>query len=84
MKFMKLLVRMPEELKIRIHDYRKVESHLKKIGAKFFEELNVTDTYFKQPKGKVLKITEDEKGVFLVNLEAKDNKFDIVDRKSVV
>jgi len=69
---------MPEELKIRIHDYRKVESHLKKIGAKFFEELNVTDTYFKQPKGKVLKITEDEKGVFLVNLEAKDNKFDIV------
>jgi predicted adenylyl cyclase CyaB len=69
--------KMTEELKIRIQDYRKTEEHLRSLGAKFLEERNVEDIYFRQPKGKVLKITEDNKGVFLVELKAKNNKFEI-------
>ena len=69
---------MTEELKIRIRDYEKVEENLIKLGAKFTEEINVVDTYFKQPKGEVLKITEDDKGNFLVNLKSKNGKFEII------
>lgn len=69
---------MAEELKIRIHDYKTVEKNLKKLGAKFTEEINVIDTYFKQPSGEVLKITEDDKGNFLVNLKLKEGKFQIL------
>jgi len=69
---------MPEELKIRIHNYKKVEENLKKLGAKFSEEINVVDTYFKQSSGEVLKITEDNRGNFLVNLKSEDGKFNIV------
>lgn len=69
---------MSEELKIRIHDYKKVERKLKRLGAKFTEEIDVVDTYFKQPAGEVLKITEDDRGNFLVNLRSKNGKFNIV------
>ncbi len=69
---------MAEELKIRIQNYKKVEENLIKLGAKFSKEINVVDTYFKQPVGEVLKITEDDKGNFLVNLKSKDGKFEIV------
>ncbi len=69
---------MPEELKIRIKNYRKVEEELKRLGAKFREEINVVDTYFNPPKGEVLKITEDDKGDFLVNLKSEKGKFQIV------
>jgi len=69
---------MTEELKVRIHDYKKIEEKLKQLGAKFSEEINVVDTYFNPPKGEVLKITEDDKGDFLVNLKSKDGKFEIV------
>ena len=69
---------MAEELKIRIQNYKKVEEGLIKLGAKFSEEINVVDTYFKQSIGKVLKITEDNRGKFLVNLKSKNGKFEIV------
>jgi adenylate cyclase class IV len=69
---------MVEELKIRIKDYKKIEEHLKKLGAKFTEEINIVDTYFKQPTGEVLKITEDDRGNFLVNLKSENGKFQIV------
>jgi len=69
---------MSEELKIRIRDYKKVEENLVKCGAKFSEEIDVVDTYFRQPVGEVLKITEDNRGNFLVNLKSKDGKFEIV------
>lgn len=69
---------MTEELKIRIHDYKKVEEKLKKLGAKFTKEISVVDTYFKQPTDKVLKITEDERRNFLVNIKSKNGKFEIV------
>lgn len=69
---------MVEELKIRIQNYKKVESKLIKLGVKFSEEINVIDVYFKQPAGEVLKITEDDKGNFLVNLKSKNGKFQIM------
>ena len=69
---------MVEELKIRIRDYKKVEGNLIKLGAKFSEEIDVVDTYFKQPVGEVLKIAEDNRGNFLVNLKSRDGKFKIV------
>jgi adenylate cyclase class IV len=69
---------MVEELKIQIYDYKKIEANLKRLGWKFSEEINVTDTYFNSPKSEVLKITEDDKGNFLVNLKSKNGKFQIV------
>ncbi len=69
---------MPEEIKIRISDYKKVEEHLTNLGAKFVEEIDVVDTYFNQPGDDVLKITEDNKGNFLVQLIARNGKFEIV------
>jgi adenylate cyclase class IV len=74
---------MPEELKIRIKNHKEIEEQLKSFGAKFTAELNVTDTYFNQPSGEVLKITEDERGYSLVNLKSKDGKFEIVKYEKV-
>lgn len=73
-----MMIGMAEELKIRIRDYKKVERNLVKLGARFSEEISVVDTYFRQPAGKVLKITEDDRGDFLVNLESKNGKFEII------
>lgn len=69
---------MREELKIRIRNSPEVDKGLLQKGAKFSHEFHVVDTYFQQPKGEVLKITEDETGNFLVNLKARDGKFEIV------
>lgn len=69
---------MAEELKIRIHDYKKIEDKLKILGAEFTEEISVVDTYFKQPAGEVLKITKDDRGDFLVNLRSRKGKFEIL------
>ena len=69
---------MAQELKVRITNYIKIEEKLIILGCRFLEELNVTDTYFSQPEGKVLKLTEDETGSFLVELQAKDGKFSIL------
>lgn len=69
---------MKEELKIRIENYKEIEKKLFRAGAKFIEEISCTDTYFKQPEGEVLKITEDDKGDFLVHLKSVNGKFRIV------
>ena len=69
---------MKKEIKIRIHDYKKVEKKLVKFGGKFREQIDVVDTYFNQPNGKVLKITEDNKGNFLVKLKSNNGGFEIV------
>ena len=74
---------MAEELKIRIHDYRKVEERLVQLGAKFSREANVKDTYFNQEGHDVLKITESDEGDFLVELKSKDGKFEIVKHESI-
>ena len=74
---------MTEELKIKIHNHKEVESQLKRLGAVFLEEIKVVDTYFKQPRGKVLKITEDYKGYFLVRMKLVGTKFEIVKYQKV-
>lgn len=66
-----------QELKFRIRNYENTEEKLRKLGAEFLKELHVTDIYFKQPEGKVLKITIDNSGMFLVELEATAGKFQI-------
>jgi len=69
---------MAEEVKIKISDYRDFERKLIKNGAVFLDEIKVKDTYFHQPAGRVLKITEDDKGDFLVELKEKNGKFNIL------
>lgn len=69
---------MPDELKIRITNYRKVEEHLKKLGAKFTHERDAKDTYYKQPQGGILKVMEADKFVSLINLRQKKGGFDIL------
>ncbi len=68
---------MVRELKVKISDYREVEKLLTSKGGQFTHELNVTDSYFNQPAGRVLKISEDERGTFLVELEADAGGFEI-------
>lgn len=74
---------MKEELKIRINNYKEIENSLVKTGAKFLEELDVKDTYFNQEQGRVLKITEDERGFFLVELKEENGKFKILKYKKI-
>lgn len=74
---------MSEELKIRISGYKKVEENLISLGAKFVKEISVADTYFKQPKSEVLKVTEGDDGSFLVHLQSKNGKFEIVRNESL-
>ena len=74
---------MPKELKVRIQDVATLEQRLGEIGAKFERELCAVDTYFNQPGGRVLKIVEDDDGVFLSQLESKDGGFAVVSRDPV-
>lgn len=74
---------MKKELKIYINDYKTIEEKLGKLGAKFIIELNVIDTYFKQPEGLVLKISQDERGSFSVKLKANKGGFGIISNDSI-
>lgn len=65
---------MTEELKIHIDDPDEIEDRLRAIGARYVKEVDITDTYFDQP-GMVLKVTEDETGSLLTQLEAQDSGF---------
>ncbi|NOX71169.1 MAG: NUDIX domain-containing protein [Candidatus Micrarchaeota archaeon] len=66
---------MLHELKIRIKDRKDAEERLLLAGARFTRELNVTDTYFNQQDGRILKVTEDETGSYLVKLAASEGRF---------
>ena len=68
---------MSQELKFRIQNYKETENILKRLGGIFLRELHVTDIYFKQPEGKVLKITIDDTGFYLVQLTATLDQFHI-------
>ncbi len=69
---------MAEEKKIRIKACKEVEQMLLSKGAVFEREASVTDTYFRQQKGHVLKVTEEEQGAFEVELKADRGGFAIV------
>ncbi len=74
---------MKKELKIRIHDYKRVEKNLLKRGARFSRKVEVRDTYFNQEPGKVLKITESSEGDFLFALESENGGFRITRKEAV-
>lgn len=73
---------MVEELKIYIDSPEEIEQKLLSIGAKFVRELQITDTYFNQP-GMVLKLTEDESGSLLTQLQSKDGGFQFIKEEKI-
>lgn len=73
-----------KELKIKISNFMQIEKILEKLGATFQQETKVVDTYFNQPKGSVLKTTEDNiRGNFLVKLKEKNGKFEVIQFKKI-
>ena len=74
---------MSEEIKVRINNYRAIEKKLVNLGGKYTGEIYVIDTYFNQPKGILLKITEDDRGNFLVHIKRKYGKFRIIKREEI-
>lgn len=69
---------MIQEIKARIYNVQEVEQRLLQNGAKIIDETYFIDTYFHQPKGKVLKIVEKDKESFLNIFQAVDGKFEVV------
>lgn len=74
---------MKQELKIRIKNYTQIEKKLLELGATFLKETSFVDTYFNAPKGKVLKIVENNNEAFLVKFAENNGKFDVVGREKI-
>lgn len=73
-----------QELKLRISDPQIIEEKLKSLGATFVDETNFSDTYFNQPDGEVFKVTENNKGSFLVQLKrTPEGKFDTIKNQKI-
>lgn len=73
-----------QELKLRISDTQAIEEKLKSLGATFVEETEFSDTYFNQPDGEVFKITENNKGSFLVQLKrTPQGTFDTIKNQKI-
>jgi adenylate cyclase class IV len=67
------------ELKIRLTDYQAIEEKLRGLGATFKEKTSFADTYFNQPAGEVFKVSEVDKGFFLVQLQkTPEGKFQVL------
>lgn len=77
------LLNMAQELKIKISNLKQTEEFLRGKGAQFIEELTVKDTYFKQPDGKVLKISEDNRADFIVKIDNEGETFKIVSKNKI-
>ena len=58
-------------------------SHILSLGAKFDKEISVRDTYFKRPRGEVLKISETSEGDSIVNLRAREGGFDYLQDEKI-
>lgn len=74
---------MKHELKIRVNNAEVEEKRLLEIGAEFKSETKIIDTYFKQPKGYVLKIVEEERESFISELEPQDGGFRFIRRDKI-
>jgi adenylate cyclase class IV len=72
-----------KELKIQIDDVEAVEKRLQELGAKFTGGSIHQYTYFNQPEGNVLKVTQTDTDNFLSQLELQNNMFSIVPEKSI-
>lgn len=69
---------MLQELKLRIRDRKAIEELLLQKGATFSDETFFVDTYFNQPPGKVLKLTQKKNGTFVTIFQENHGKFDLV------
>jgi adenylate cyclase class IV len=69
---------MPKELKLKLSDPQELERTLKKLQAKLLDETIFKDTYFKQPKGKVLKLVEKKQGVYINVFEENNGTFEVL------
>lgn len=72
-----------EERKIKVDNLEDTEKKIQEIGARFIQTTESVDTYYKQPKGHVLKIVEDDLGNFLVQMHEKEGKFLITRHEKV-
>lgn len=71
------------ELKIKIESHKEIENTIKELGGKFLKEVKVTDFYLKQPKSKVLKVSEEDNMPFLVKLKSVNGQFEILEHKEI-
>jgi adenylate cyclase class IV len=74
---------MAQELKVRVSDYKNIEDKVKSLGAVFLTEAPYKDTYFNQPEGEVLKLSQNGDEVSLIKLQATDGKFVVTDNQTV-
>jgi adenylate cyclase class IV len=74
---------MPSELKARLADWRATASALYDKGAVLQQELGLTDTYYNQPAGSVLKLTETGGGATLVELKASGGGFEAIRKQDI-
>ncbi|MBI2798070.1 hypothetical protein HYX70_02080 [Candidatus Saccharibacteria bacterium] len=74
---------MQKELKIRVNDPHKIEAKLKSLGCPLSKERTSTYTYFNQPDDRILKISENERGSFLIVMEKVHGKF-VIKSKDVI
>ena len=69
---------MNKELKARIDDPAAVEEKLNQLGAKFERESLHEYVYFRQPEGRVLKLTTADGQTRKTIIEARGDQFEIV------
>ena len=58
-----------KEIKFKIYDPLETEERILRLGGSYLDTINAVDTYFNQPEDKVLKIYEDERESYLIELE---------------
>ncbi|MBI1973787.1 hypothetical protein HYS54_03150 [Candidatus Micrarchaeota archaeon] len=74
---------MAEEIKVRIRDRKAAERRITSKGGRFTGEISVRDSYFNQPAGETLKVTEDDRGNFVVRLHTSNGKFQITEYRRI-
>jgi adenylate cyclase class IV len=72
-----------QELKIKISNTSDIIARIELLGASFVGERRIIDTYFCQTDMGVLKIAQDESGVFLLRLKPCNGGFSIKPKQRV-
>lgn len=74
---------MLRELKAYVPDLAALEHRLADWGAVLEAEIAVTDVYFRQPPGQVLKLVDDSTGRYCTRLQAREGGFEIVEHRAI-
>lgn len=74
---------MAQELKLRVTNYKTVESNIKQLGGTLQRTTTFEDIYFKQPEGFVYKLSGDKNEWEIIKLTAVDGKFRIITKEPV-